>query len=889
MIKKGNIFFQEKKYYEAIVAYEKALSKVVERDVYKSVEINLKLANEYYQRNHSIDSDEKSEASLIIKRASDKDVSIIASSNFFDDDWYLKKYFKCTESFENQRFFLARHYLEEGSAKKYDPSNEFSAEDYLSLYPSVRANSVNPLLHYVLHGEKKGFKRKAQLSPYEYTEGGLIDVYLCCWLRSKESLHDRVYELYDELRALGNRVKMVTHSECLLDIDGVDAYNVSFSLLGMPIYNKCECFDVPLFIMNDVLEVLKYRVISTGRDIDPSYEYELSLIVKKAYTFWHAEFDRNKPSYVLVWGSTCPMSRLHIHLCNQLNIPYLVLERGHFPKSIGVDTFGQFSHGGSQRLFSPSFFDSNYYNAISEWIRDNDETPYAHKNKHSVEEDLSLQNKIKGKEVILFIGVNDDGSGISYSSENVLERHSTSYHSSFSALEDLIIILDKLDGCAILLVKPHPADKKITYYDREDVVVLSDYNINHLISISDVCVTLSTTSIARCLFEQKPLLTLCETEVSGKNIAYECSDAHSLLTALRVAISKEGFEDKKRNAKVYLQSIFQSKLFFSKNESELFLSTADLAKQLSRFGKFIKGKKENTVREAITYARYDYNGVYSVTESSWRPLCIVIPVYSDAVISKRAIDSVIKAIQEFNDVTLCIVNDCSKENDIWDMLDSYQSIPNVNIYSNEINLGFSGSVNKGIFLSSESDVLLFNSDAVISGADCIKNLRLAAYSHFRIATVTPFSNNAGIYSVPLKSGFPLDLDCAENVVDSYNATLRKMKNYFSIEMPVGHGFCMLIRRSAINEIGLFDEVSFGVGYSEEIDFCLKARLHGLKNVLAPDVFVGHVGGVSFKDNATPLRVKNRRIIDMRYPGYFDEVREFREKDFVKKYRPLKNT
>ena len=48
----------------------------------------------------------------------------------------------------------------------------------------------------------------------------------------------------------------------------------------------------------------------------------------------------------------------------------------------------------------------------------------------------------------------------------------------------------------------------------------------------------------------------------------------------------------------------------------------------------------------------------------------------------------------------------------------------------------------------------------------------------------------------------------------------------SIEIPVGVGFCLYIRRECLDEIGYFDEAKFGKGYGEEVAFCMQATKAG---------------------------------------------------------------
>ncbi|MBR9925671.1 MAG: glycosyltransferase [Gammaproteobacteria bacterium] len=871
LVKEGNSFFRKEKYFEAIKAYEKLLIEIDNGCLAKSVEINLEIAR-------------KRLADLDFNSLYSSNVEKIAASDLFDDNWYLEKYFKGKSEFFCQRRVLARHYLEEGANKGYDPSEVFSSKDYLSLYPSVKIKGMNPLLHYLMHGQQKGYKTKRTFLSIDQDDSGLVDVYISCWLRDKESLHDRIVDIYDELRSLGKRVKIITHSEYLLKVKNIDFFNVPFDLLGASLYDGFYSDFIPKEAEVDILEILKLKDLNAENESYKEREVEFKTVIRKAYSYWHSEFSHNSPSCVLVWGSTCPMSRLHIHLCNQLNIPYLVLERGHFPKSISVDTFGQFARGGSQRVPSEKIINNDFYEKCLAWIKSNEEVPYKNKNKKIDINDIIKKKDLSNKKIILFIGVNDNGSGLSYSSDMIYEKHSTSYHSTYLALKDLELALKEISD-VVLIVKPHPSDRSITRSEFPNVFIEPEANIDDLIKASDVCVTLSTTAIARCVFEEKPLVTMCESDVTGKNIAYESNDASSLLLCLRAAIHKDEFAQKRKNAKLYLQELFSRRLIFSKRENDFFCNVSDLAKRISRLGVFYNKVSFKEPLNTLSYSNYSYGGKYSVARGSWKDLCVVMPVYSDAKVTKYAIDSVLSSIQDINDARLLIVNDCSPEEEVLELLETYRYNDKVKVSDNEKNLGFSGAVNRGIMLSGDSDVLLFNSDAVISNSNSINFLREAAYSHFKTATVTPFSNNAGICSVPLNGGFPLELSSANYIVGSYAKKLENTSGHFSVELPVGHGFCLYIRRSALEQLNVFDEIAFGLGYSEEIDFCLRARAAGFKNLLASNVFVGHIGGVSFKDNANDLRMENRKIIKARYPWYFNEIKEFMKSDPLKSIRP----
>ena len=81
------------------------------------------------------------------------------------------------------------------------------------------------------------------------------------------------------------------------------------------------------------------------------------------------------------------------------------------------------------------------------------------------------------------------------------------------------------------------------------------------------------------------------------------------------------------------------------------------------------------------------------------------------------------------------------------------------------------------------------------------------------------------------------------------------------------GFCLFLRRAALEAIGDFDQATFGRGYGEENDFCLRAAGHGWRNVLCDDAYVVHRGGASFGPAGLGPGGENLQRLTARYPGY----------------------
>jgi GT2 family glycosyltransferase len=187
------------------------------------------------------------------------------------------------------------------------------------------------------------------------------------------------------------------------------------------------------------------------------------------------------------------------------------------------------------------------------------------------------------------------------------------------------------------------------------------------------------------------------------------------------------------------------------------------------------------------------------------------------------------------------------------------------------NLGFVAAVNAGMGRNSDRDVIWLNADTEVHG-DWIDRLRRAAYSAPNVATVTPLTNNGTICSYPrfdTDNCEPLELDCAglDRIAARFNAGE-------TVEAPTCVGFATYVRRDALDAVGMLDEAAFGRGYGEENDFSQRAVRLGLRNLIAGDVFVRHLGQTSFGDERAGRVAAAMRVIERRHPGYARAVAKF---------------
>ena len=259
---------------------------------------------------------------------------------------------------------------------------------------------------------------------------------------------------------------------------------------------------------------------------------------------------------------------------------------------------------------------------------------------------------------------------------------------------------------------------------------------------------------------------------------------------------------------------------------------------------------------------------------------VVVPVYRDFVQTRRCIESVLGSSCQ-TPYELVLVWDCGPDEALLQYLRTVQERPRVILLENPDNLGFVASVNHGMQLHDERDVLILNSDTEVAN-DWLDRIVATANSDPCIATVTPFSNNAEICSFPTlcaSNTLPVGFDTA-----AVDRVFSDSVDAAAIDIPTGVGFCMLIRRSAINALGGFDELLFQRGYGEENDFCRRADAAGMRNVLTTNVYVYHEGAVSFGAERQQLVDNAMRVLDRKFPDYHRLVHRHIANDPALAYR-----
>lgn len=245
---------------------------------------------------------------------------------------------------------------------------------------------------------------------------------------------------------------------------------------------------------------------------------------------------------------------------------------------------------------------------------------------------------------------------------------------------------------------------------------------------------------------------------------------------------------------------------------------------------------------------------------------VVIPVYRGLEETRRCIESVL-ANTDKPLGRIIVIDDRSPEPDLSAWLKQLADEGQIYLVRNPHNTGFVASVNRGMAEAGSHDVVLLNSDTEVPPG-WLSRLSAQAYAHPGIATVSPFSNNATICGYPDNDGGPIAFGRTVAELDEICRTVNAGR---AIAVPTTVGFCMYIRRKALEDVGSFDAKRFTVGYGEENDFCLRASSLGWQHRLACDTFVYHKGSVSFGDRTNQLVERAMKLITERYPDYPQRV------------------
>ncbi len=238
---------------------------------------------------------------------------------------------------------------------------------------------------------------------------------------------------------------------------------------------------------------------------------------------------------------------------------------------------------------------------------------------------------------------------------------------------------------------------------------------------------------------------------------------------------------------------------------------------------------------------------------------IIIVNWNTRQITCECLKSVYEQTKELS-FEVIVVENGSSDSSVEMVKNEY---PRVILIENQENRGFAAANNQGMAIAKGKYVLLLNSDTLILD-DAIRKAVSFADDHPKAAVVGCRILNADMTMQQSCFMFPSLLNMV--LSSSYLYKLFPRSKFFGRErmswwdrrdereVDVVTGCFMLIRREAIEAIGMMDEQFFM--YAEETDWCYRFKQAGWRILFTPEVEIVHLGGQSSQ------QVRNEMLIQV---------------------------
>lgn len=203
-----------------------------------------------------------------------------------------------------------------------------------------------------------------------------------------------------------------------------------------------------------------------------------------------------------------------------------------------------------------------------------------------------------------------------------------------------------------------------------------------------------------------------------------------------------------------------------------------------------------------------------------KQVSIVIPVYNQLKMTINCLSDVLLTCGV--ETEIIVVDDGSKQPVSMAIKKMF---PQIKVLTNETNLGFARTVNRGIRAATHDLICLLNNDIRLPNSTWLKKMVKTLDSGVDI-TSPAFGrfNNKWDY-IPGEVKYSKDLNNKE------------------FQYPVG--WAMLVRRSVFDKIGFLPE-DFGTGFWEDVLFAYMAKKVGLKMGITENTRIEHLYHQTFK-------------------------------------------
>ncbi len=217
--------------------------------------------------------------------------------------------------------------------------------------------------------------------------------------------------------------------------------------------------------------------------------------------------------------------------------------------------------------------------------------------------------------------------------------------------------------------------------------------------------------------------------------------------------------------------------------------------------------------------------VHPEKPANWPKVSIVIPLHGGEEDIRLCLQSLEKC-QDLIHETI-VVDDVSPDSAAI-VAQEFQ----ITLIQNQSNLGFGKTCNRGAEASTGDVVLFLNSDTIVPRVGLLRLIEGLMESG-SIGASGPMSNNVGYHQRISPTYTSLE------TLDLFSADLAEC-GAESRDVEILVGFALAVRRSVLNEVGLFDD-RFGAGLFEDTDLCYRILRAGYRLRMVGTAYVHHWG------------------------------------------------
>lgn len=225
-----------------------------------------------------------------------------------------------------------------------------------------------------------------------------------------------------------------------------------------------------------------------------------------------------------------------------------------------------------------------------------------------------------------------------------------------------------------------------------------------------------------------------------------------------------------------------------------------------------------------------------------------------------------------------VVDNSSHDDSLMTLERTHTPGDSLQIVRNTANLGFAVACNQGALLSAAPNVLFLNPDSVLA-VNAIDRLLVALHSSPEIGMVGGFlcnpdgSEQAGgrrVFPTPRRAfmrafGLSRLAKFCPSVFSDFLLHKEPLPNTPVVVEAIS-GACMLVKREAIESVGLWDENYFL--HCEDLDWCMRFRQAAWSVLFVPDAQVTHIFGGCSRDRPYFVEWHKHRGILRFYSKFF---------------------